>query len=82
MKAVDAIKCYTVQMIQTYWVTSEWRDIWGLSSLVTCIWQKPEKSLWNSHNALLPVGYFVQVVMWVISDKPCKPKMQDWDNFW
>ena len=28
-----------------------------------------EKMPWSSHNALLPIGYFVQVVMWVLSDK-------------
>ena len=28
-----------------------------------------DKILWPSHNALLSMGYFVQVVMWVISDK-------------
>ncbi len=25
-----------------------------------------EKILWLSHDALLPIGYFVQVVMWVM----------------
>ena len=30
----------------------------------------PEKITWNSHNALLPMRYFVQVVKWVASDKP------------
>ena len=29
----------------------------------------PEKIPRPTHNASLPMGYFVQVVMWVVSDK-------------
>ena len=32
-----------------------------------------------SHNALLSIEYFVQVVMWVVSNKTYL-KMQDWDG--
>ena len=30
---------------------------------------KQKKILCTSHNALFPVGYFVQIVMWVVSDE-------------
>ena len=43
---------------------------------------RSEKILWPSHNALLPMGCFEQVVRWVVSDKTClKSQMQDWDDF-
>ena len=29
----------------------------------------PEKILWLSHNALLSMKYFVQVVMWIVTDE-------------
>ena len=41
-------------------------SMWKYSHLVT---PEPEKILWSSHNVLLPMGYLVQVVMCVISDK-------------
>ncbi len=32
-------------------------------------WMNAEKISWPSHNALLSMGYLVQVVMWVLSSK-------------
>ncbi len=32
-------------------------------------WWLPEKISWTSHNALLPMGYFLQAVMCVLSDE-------------
>ena len=59
--------------------------VWASSSFTSVLKNdrsrhSPEKITWPSHNALLSVGYFVQVVMWVISDKNLH-KMQDWDDF-
>ena len=34
-------------------------------------WDKQEKVRCTSHNALIPMEYFVQVVMWCDSDKTC-----------
>ena len=43
----------------------------------------PDKNLWPSHNALLPMEYFVQVVMQVTSDiKYLKYKIKTNSFFW
>ena len=59
----------------------DFSSFWKTKNIYNIVWYLvyPNKRTdCTSHNALLPVGYFVnQLTMRVVSDK-----MQDWDGFW
>ncbi len=67
-------KCYVILMMYTQQDIYGWmyEALWHRVSawvLQYAVAAQSEKIPQPSHNGLLPMGYFVQVVMWVTSDK-------------
>ena len=62
----DAIKKLNVIKDSLYspWISSQWFHLLFFGDVTHCYftnWTKRRQVLWPSHNALLPMGYFVQV---------------------